>query len=197
MREAAEYFGLSDEELRRAIEAWSAETRRTSDDPRERALAEFGERHYLEAADLFLESARRRDAEAVRDYQLAGDAFHNALDFARAHEMYESALARAGAECEPEIRRVLRGKRANAARELATRSPVDVSELFLESRINDFRKLLESYSRETRPQDWAMTRNDLGIALKEQGIRTDGAAGAGLLAEAVEAYRAALKVRTR
>ncbi|MGF1508393.1 MAG: hypothetical protein ACFB9M_02700 [Myxococcota bacterium] len=40
-------------------------------------------------------------------------------------------------------------------------------------------------------------QNNLGNALREQGIRTGGAEGAGLLAEAVTAYRNALEVRTR
>ena len=44
---------------------------------------------------------------------------------------------------------------------------------------------------------WAMTQNNLGIALQDQGIRTGGEAGAHLLAEAVTAYRQALEVHTR
>lgn len=40
-------------------------------------------------------------------------------------------------------------------------------------------------------------QNNLGVALAGQGTRTEGAAGAGLLAEATAAYRAALEVRTR
>ena len=42
-----------------------------------------------------------------------------------------------------------------------------------------------------------MTQNNLGIALGDQAARTEGAAGAALLAEAVAAYRAALEVCTR
>ena len=52
-------------------------------------------------------------------------------------------------------------------------------------------------TRETLPQDWAMTQNNLGIALRDQGIRTGGERGTQLLAEAVAAYRQALEVRTR
>jgi tetratricopeptide (TPR) repeat protein len=53
------------------------------------------------------------------------------------------------------------------------------------------------YTRETLPQDWAMTQNNLGNALRDQGIRTGGERGTQLLAEAVAAYRQALEVRTR
>lgn len=42
-----------------------------------------------------------------------------------------------------------------------------------------------------------MTQNNLGNALQEQGLRTGGEAGAKLLAQAVQAYRAALEVYTR
>jgi hypothetical protein len=42
-----------------------------------------------------------------------------------------------------------------------------------------------------------MTQNNLAIALRNQGSRTEGAAGADLLAQAVTAYGAALEVYTR
>ena len=42
-----------------------------------------------------------------------------------------------------------------------------------------------------------MTQNNLGNALREQGIRTGGKAGAELLSQAVTAYREALTVYTR
>ena len=42
-----------------------------------------------------------------------------------------------------------------------------------------------------------MTQNNLGAALKEQGICTGGEEGHALLAQAVEAYRLALEVHTR
>ncbi|MEM9870722.1 MAG: hypothetical protein AAF822_05660 [Pseudomonadota bacterium] len=42
----------------------------------------------------------------------------------------------------------------------------------------------------------AMAQNDLGTALQQQGTRTAGPEGAALQAEAVESYRAALRVRT-
>jgi hypothetical protein len=47
------------------------------------------------------------------------------------------------------------------------------------------------------PAQWAATQNNLGIALRAQGERPGGAAGAELLARAVAAYEAALTVRTR
>ena len=50
---------------------------------------------------------------------------------------------------------------------------------------------------QAHPVDWAMAQNNLGNALAGQAGRTEGAAGAALLDEAVAAYRAALEVYTR
>jgi tetratricopeptide (TPR) repeat protein len=60
-----------------------------------------------------------------------------------------------------------------------------------------YRSALEVYTRDTFPQDWATTQNNLGNALRDQAGRTSGQAGADLLAQAVAAYRSALEVRTR
>jgi predicted hotdog family 3-hydroxylacyl-ACP dehydratase len=48
----------------------------------------------------------------------------------------------------------------------------------------------------TNPTLWAGAQNNLAIALQDQGIRQAGAAGVELLAQSVDAYRAALRVRT-
>jgi hypothetical protein len=55
---------------------------------------------------------------------------------------------------------------------------------------------LEARTREQLPQDWAETQNNLGGALKEQGIRTAGAKGTELLIQAVAAYRSCLEIYT-
>lgn len=52
-------------------------------------------------------------------------------------------------------------------------------------------------ARETDPDLWAKAQNNLAIALQEQGKRTEGPAGADLLAQAVAAFRDALTVCTR
>jgi transcriptional regulator with XRE-family HTH domain len=49
----------------------------------------------------------------------------------------------------------------------------------------------------TDPALWAGLQNSLAISLRNQGSRTEGEAGAALLGQAVDAYRAALEVRTR
>jgi tetratricopeptide (TPR) repeat protein len=69
-------------------------------------------------------------------------------------------------------------------------------EQHLKAAIIAYHQALEGYTREQLPQQWAMTQNNLGAVLQEQGTRTGGEAGARLLAEAVTAYRHALEVRT-
>ncbi len=56
------------------------------------------------------------------------------------------------------------------------------------------RKVLEQWTRERAPLDWATTQNNLGTALQSLGERESGTAR---LDEAVAAYREALKERTR
>ena len=56
---------------------------------------------------------------------------------------------------------------------------------------------LEVYTRAAHPVRWAITQNNLGNALADQGALTEGPAGAALLAGAAAAYRAALEVHTR
>ena len=51
--------------------------------------------------------------------------------------------------------------------------------------------------RDTQGALWANAQNNLAIGLQDQGIHTQGAEGADLLAQAVTAYRNALEVRTR
>ena len=57
-----------------------------------------------------------------------------------------------------------------------------------------YRKVLEEWTRERVPLDWATTQNNLGNALASLGGRESGTAR---LEEAVAAYREALKERTR
>jgi tetratricopeptide (TPR) repeat protein len=63
--------------------------------------------------------------------------------------------------------------------------------------VEAYRAVLEVYTKADLPQDWAMTQNNLGIALWDQGERSSGAEATELLAQSVEAYRAALEVRTK
>jgi len=52
-------------------------------------------------------------------------------------------------------------------------------------------------SRETAPQDWATTQNNLGRVLRALGARASGEQSAQYLQQSMAAFRAALDVRTR
>jgi tetratricopeptide (TPR) repeat protein len=56
---------------------------------------------------------------------------------------------------------------------------------------------LRYINRETNPQLWAETEDDVGITHDELGIRVEGKAGNEHLAAAITAYRSALEVYTR
>jgi tetratricopeptide (TPR) repeat protein len=60
-----------------------------------------------------------------------------------------------------------------------------------------FRRALAVSRRQQLPQQWAQTQNNLGQALYNQGIRSEGAIAMELLGQAVAAYRSALEVYTR
>jgi len=62
--------------------------------------------------------------------------------------------------------------------------------------VTAYRNALQVYTRDELPQQWAMTQNNLGAALSDQGTRTSGERGQALLAEAVNAFNLALEIRT-
>ncbi|MDR2991699.1 MAG: tetratricopeptide repeat protein [Burkholderiaceae bacterium] len=57
-------------------------------------------------------------------------------------------------------------------------------------------RILPNLSEADTPVEWADTQNNLGNVLQTQGERTGGQQGQDQLAQAVEAYRAALRVQT-
>ena len=62
--------------------------------------------------------------------------------------------------------------------------------------VSAYRSALEVRAREQLPQDWAMTQNNLGTALRDQADRTAGPKGAELLAQAVAAFHSCLEIYT-
>ncbi|VAX21052.1 Argininosuccinate lyase, partial [hydrothermal vent metagenome] len=70
--------------------------------------------------------------------------------------------------------------------------------------IPDYREAIEGYkalseviTRESSPQDWAATQNNLGATLRELASRSEGEEMAKLLNRSVKAYKLALTVYTR
>jgi len=67
----------------------------------------------------------------------------------------------------------------------------------LDEAVTAYRQALLVFTREQRPQMWAMTKHNLGSALQEQGARSQEPDGKRLFGEAVSAYNEALLVWTR
>ena len=70
-------------------------------------------------------------------------------------------------------------------------------EELLSQAVRAFNSALEVCTRQALPRDWAMTENNLGTVLEDQGRRRDDEVGSRLLAQAVDAYRSALQVYTK
>ena len=66
----------------------------------------------------------------------------------------------------------------------------------LDRAVVSFRNALGLITIKDKPNEWAITQNDLGAALQLQGERTEGKAGLDLLAESVTACHASLEVFT-
>jgi tetratricopeptide (TPR) repeat protein len=86
-----------------------------------------------------------------------------------------------------------------ALREQGERSEGGQAGELLKESVVAFREALKVFAREELPQDrtWADTQNNLGVALREQGERSEGGQAGELLKESVVAFREALKVYTR
>ena len=92
----------------------------------------------------------------------------------------------------------LANKKLREAQELLTSTPSPKAEKASMNVCPDLcRGTLALTSRETAPQDWAMTQNNLGVALWDLGGRSSGEESGKYLEQAVAAYRAALEVYTR
>jgi len=130
---------------------------------------------------------RRLSAAAVRAEQ--AELLLIRLRYREAAERF--AAAELVPDSKPEQRLAYRERHADA---LYRQGDEQGDNAALRQAIRAYRDLLGAYPRARMPLEWAMTQNNLGLALHEQGLRTGGAAGRRLLAEAVAAFRGALAV---
>ena len=78
-----------------------------------------------------------------------------------------------------------------------TRTGGETTTRFLAEAVTAYREALTVRTKETLPQDWAMTQNNLGTVLRTQGWRTGDEAGKELTRQAITAYELALQIITR
>ena len=151
----------------------------------QQALAQIALKHHADADHIIQELKKNPIAEAFRVLTLEGDNWYNAGEFDRAIEPYEQALALRPNDVQ------VRNSAANA-----------LMQTQLGDTVAHLSRAVELYSgslklSQPKSEDWAVTQNNLGVALRTQGERTEGEAGTHLLGLAVMAHRAALEVRTR
>ena len=191
LRELAEYAGFTKDETRRQLTGYINRARKDAGDRHRQANAEFLARNYRLAGELYLKVAEDLEQAGAEHFRLgayereaAGDAFYNALDFARSLKTYQDAEKRLGvyrATREalelgdyPESgldRRRLAFKAANSRANLGIRVAGPELTAHLTESVSIYKNLLKEQSRSTDPQDWAMTQNNLGIALRDLAAR--------------------------
>jgi len=210
LSEWADKYGFTPAQVKEAFDRWSNVAQKSTDE-RTKALAEFYNKNFVEAAKLFEQAALEEEAElkAIEEARRSkilsiftnrkdsGNAWLLTYQFKTALAQYQEAQKRVPRKEFPQEWAEIRILIGNAKVELGIRTEGEDSKRLLQEAVTAYRDTLEVYTREQLPQDWAMTQNNLGIALSDQGTRTGGEAGARLLAEAVTAYRSALEVRTR
>ena len=194
--ELGKEYGFTETEVREQIREWMEEAKEDPTNFRRLGLAAFAEENFDLAGENFLESARRNDSEAARDYELAGDSFYNGLRFRKALEAYTKARKRVDRRAEGDRWQSITVSLANTHLSLGTRVNPSEANDHLKSAADIYRSVLAVLDRRNESSGWAGTQNNLGITLKNQGIRLGGAEGLRLLQESVTAYREALKVYT-
>ncbi len=154
----------------------------------------------LAAAQCEVSLLRLRLGHAPKIQQIVDRARELEADFNRfgnyfagltARALLQDAYERAAPEDHPDV---VLGQLANATASLAQHASEQT--LFSEA-IGLFKEHAAMVPKSLLPDAWATAQNNLGTALQDQGIRTEGQDGADLLAEAVAAYRSALEIRTK
>ena len=186
-------------------------------DFRRQGMVAFAEKNFRLAGENFRRSAEEMEQQAAKnirasaaDRELAGDSFFNARDYRQALQQYghtltllntyKDSLGPLGIKTYPEHTVDLQRftfKSANAksrsrrASGRAGQSPTPRGSRPGVSRAN------RPGPQILRSPAWAMTQDNLGIALLALGERLGGPEGLRRLNEAAEAYRQALTVHTR
>lgn len=218
LREWAERHHLSAEQARAEIDRWVGEVKsRPDEDPYRRALAEYEEKKFDEAARLAglaaeqeakelaeeekeLAQRVRKAAEkrkgVVQRYQLAGDAEYAKQRFAAALEQYERALSYVSRAEAPELWADVLWPKGLVHLELGIRVAGEDAVAHLAAAATAIEQSLTVYGRDRHPTEWAALKASLSPVLHERGRRIGGEEGARLLGQAVAACRDALTVLT-
>lgn len=138
----------------------------------ERLFNEASQRD-VQAAQHLQQVATARWTSAAATQAANGDLHMVQLNFVKAHAYYQKAL-----EWLPPTDKKHRGQYlmslGNALREAGTRTSGADIQKFLDEAVAAYRDALTVRTKEQLPQQWAMTQNNLGNVLGDQGTRTGG-----------------------
>ncbi len=117
---------------------------------------------------------------------------------AQAVNAYRAALTVRTKKAFPQDWAATQNNLGNVLSERGTHTPGRPGTQLLAQAVKAYRASLTVYTKETSPQQWAIIQNNLGNALRNLGPRTrNKKSGMQLLAQAVNAYKAALTVRKK
>ncbi|HYI47151.1 MAG TPA: hypothetical protein VEX35_01685 [Allosphingosinicella sp.] len=194
--DAVEEFVPQYEELRARVAALEANDNRlkgaqqAAQQALEQGDLDAARRHLAEAADIQVD----RLAEPVRQTAATIDELARADLLALDWQSADANWSRASAMLAPFDRAGAEALEAFAARELQLHGERFVRAPSLSAAIRRWRGLVMAAFARGDEAFWAVTQNNLGIALETQAGRVGGEEGLALRGQAVEAYRAALEV---
>ncbi len=197
-------FEIGDAELRALLEAKAEEYRsfKTQIDSIDERIAGLGnlkaaakaaaEKPDLEEVENLLRMVHETELDIA--WQTASLRADNALLRGRVHDAYHILSAAADAFAAVDL--IEPARRRIEAEDRLYQHGMRYGSSGMQKSVQMLQAALRIYTEADHPVQWAMTQNNLGIALGNQGSRMGGDAGAKLLGEAVEAYRAALRIYT-
>ena len=197
--ELARHYGFTADEVRREIGKWMEEARKDVTDFRKQGMVAFAEQNFRLAGENFRRSAEEKERQAAeqlresaKDRELSGDSFYNALDFQKALKRIPDRpqvidrLSRRPRGLGDQGLSGIHGRCPAALledREREIRAGTRVAgpdvRRHLEEAVQEYERLIDKNPRSSNPQDWAMTQNNLGNALRSLGERLGGAEGRG------------------
>ena len=126
-----------------------------------------------------------RTEQAVRHFVKAGVSHSARYDYAAALRVSQQAAQLVRRDQSPALWAEVQSWIGIAHYQLGIRVEGAAAGDHLRQAVAAYRLALEVLTRESLPQGWAMTQNNLAISLGKQAKRTTGEAGTKLLAEAV------------
>jgi tetratricopeptide (TPR) repeat protein len=211
LKDWAVHYGFSVDQVQAEVSRWASEVESRKSSAYDLGLAAFARKNFIEAHDRAMEAAAEEEGSLaslqkqqqegtdriIRDYRLAGDAAYNALDFAKASDAYQRALAHVPQNEQGVQWAELQNRLGNAELDLISRSEGTAISAHEKSARNAFLAALTVYTRDQLPQEWAQAQSNLGGALCELADRSEGTQASQYLQQAVDAFRSALQVEAR